>query len=91
MRQTRQAIVRRYYVELSDSKENDNLRLPSNGYVAKTQNHAAAGCKAPETHLWTETRKQEHLVELARDDGIVRTGKNPIIHGFAFRVDGDFH
>ena len=72
------AIVRGYYIgtygqlgneparsldsPVSSRGKNRLHRLPSDGNIAKTENHAPARCEAAKTHLGPETRKQEHQI-----------------------------
>ena len=43
---------------------------------AEAHQHAATVLRTPETELWTETREQHHLIELALHSTVIRAREN---------------
>jgi hypothetical protein len=66
-------------------------RLPSDGNIAKTENHATAGSEAAKAHLGPESRKQKHHIQLAANRIGIGPGKDSVTHGLTLRVHGGFH
>src|ERR1700691_2638352 len=67
------------------------LGLSSDGNIAETEDHAAAGSEAAKAHLGPETRKQKHQIQLAANRIRIRPGEDSVTHGLTLCIHGGLH